>query len=259
MSNVILSAHNVVKTFPKHWLSFGRNRNDVNALGGVSLAIAPGENLGIVGESGSGKTTLARLLLNLDNPTAGHIAFRGKPLSDTPNHEFRGAVQAVFQDPASSCNPRMRVSEIVREPLSALGIAGNHDERIDELLRQVGLDPFMRNRYPHELSGGQRQRVALARALAPRPTLLIADEPFSALDVLTRDDIVELLRGLVAGHGLTLVVISHDLGVVAQLCDTVAVMKDGKIMEHGTVREVFSSPRNSFTAQLLSAVPRLFT
>ena len=141
--------------------------------------------------------------------------------------------------------------------MRALEIDGDHDSRIDELLLQVDLDPHLRDRYPHQLSGGQRQRVALARALAPRPQLLIADEPFSALDVLTRDEIVSLLKRLASENNLTLVVISHDLSVVAQLCGHVAVMKDGVIVENGTVREVFSTPRNPFTVELLQAVQYL--
>jgi peptide/nickel transport system ATP-binding protein len=185
------------------------------------------------------------------------VEFEGKPLSKESNKQFRRTVQAVFQDPASSFNPRMRVADIIREPLRALEIDGDHDSRIDELLVQVDLRPQLRDRYAHQLSGGQRQRVALARALAPRTQLLIADEPFSALDVLTRDEIVSLLKRLASENNLTLVVISHDLSVVAQLCDHVAVMKDGVIVENGTVREVFSTPRNPFTVELLQAVQYL--
>ena len=200
---------------------------------------------------------MARVLLNLEVPTSGSVVFEGESLSKESNKQFRRTVQAVFQDPASSFNPRMRVADIIREPLRALEIDGDHDSRIDELLVQVDLRPQLRDRYAHQLSGGQRQRVALARALAPRPQLLIADEPFSALDVLTRDEIVSLLKRLASENNLTLVVISHDLSVVAQLCDHVAVMKDGVIVENGTVREVFSTPRNPFTVELLQAVQYL--
>jgi peptide/nickel transport system ATP-binding protein len=185
------------------------------------------------------------------------VLFNGKQLAAQSMPEFRRTVQAVFQDPASSFNPRMRVADIIREPLRSLEIDGDHDSRIDELLVQVDLEPQLRDRYTHQLSGGQRQRVALARALAPKPQLLIADEPFSALDVLTRDEIVLLLKRLASENNLTLVVISHDLPVVAQLCEHVAVMKDGVIVENGTVREVFSTPRNPFTVELLQAVQYL--
>ena len=257
MNDVILSAQQVYKTFHRGWLSTSRNAKGVEALAGVSLDITRGEHLGILGQSGSGKTTLARVLLNLETPTSGVVEFEGKPLSKESNKQFRRTVQAVFQDPASSFNPRMRVADIIREPLRALEIDGDHDSRIDELLVQVDLRPQLRDRYAHQLSGGQRQRVALARALAPKPQLLIADEPFSALDVLTRDEIVSLLKRLASENNLTLVVISHDLSVVAQLCDHVAVMKDGVIVENGTVREVFSTPRNPFTVELLQAVQYL--
>ena len=257
MTSVILSAQQVSKTFHRGWLSTSRNTKGVEAVAGVSLDITRGEHLGILGQSGSGKTTLARVLLNLEAPTTGSVVFDGKLLSKESNNHFRRTVQAVFQDPASSFNPRMRVADIIREPLRALEIDGDHDSRIDELLSQVDLELQLRDRYAHQLSGGQRQRVALARALAPRPQLLIADEPFSALDVLTRDEIVLLLKRLASENNLTLVVISHDLSVVAQLCDHVAVMKDGMIVENGTVREVFSTPRNPFTVELLQAVQYL--
>ncbi len=257
MNDLILSAQHVFKTFHRGWLSTSRNAKGVEALAGVSLDVTRGEHLGILGQSGSGKTTLARVLLNLETPTTGVVKFEGNPLSKESNNHFRRTVQAVFQDPASSFNPRMRVADIIREPLRALEIVGDHDSRIDKLLVQVDLEPQLRYRYAHQLSGGQRQRVALARALAPKPQLLIADEPFSALDVLTRDEIVLLLKRLAEENNLTLVVISHDLSVVAQLCDHVAVMKDGMIVENGTVREVFSTPHNPFTVELLKSVQYL--
>ena len=257
MNNVILSAQQVSKTFHHGWLSTSRSAKGVEAVVGVSLDITRGEHFGILGQSGSGKTTLARVLISLETPTSGSVLFNGKQLAAQSMPEFRRTVQAVFQDPASSFNPRMRVADIIREPLRSLEIDGDHDSRIDELLVQVDLEPQLRDRYAHQLSGGQRQRVALARALAPKPQLLIADEPFSALDVLTRDEIVLLLKRLASENNLTLVVISHDLSVVAQLCDHVAVMKDGVIVENGTVREVFSNPRNPFTVELLQAVQYL--
>ncbi len=254
---VVLETIGLSRTFRLPRTGLGSTRAERRALIDMNLTIHAGDRLGVVGESGSGKTTLMKLLLALDTPTSGQVAFRGEQLPLADMSRFRRAVQVVFQDPRSSLNPRMSIADIVREPLECLAIEGNHDNRIDEVLDAVGLGAVMRTRYPHELSGGQRQRVAIARALAPRPEVLIADEPVSALDVLVRDEILELLQVLTSSLGLTLIMVSHDLSVIARLCDTVIVMQDGLAVERGLTTEVFSRPSHPFTSSLIAAVPRL--
>jgi ABC-type oligopeptide transport system ATPase subunit len=260
----LLELQGVTKHFPlrrraDEWVR-GAPRAAVQAVTDVSLTVEPGETLAIVGESGSGKTTLARLLLALDQPQAGEVSFEGQPVSGRPERELRflrRQAQIVFQDPLSSLDPRMRVREILLEPLRALDVPGDHRARIGELLEAVGLPANAASRYPHQFSGGQRQRVAIARALAPEPALLIADEPVSALDVPVRTQILDLLRELADGLGLTLIFISHDLSVVRYLCDRVAVMHDGLIVERGPVDEVYDAPQHAYTRALLAAVPTL--
>lgn len=254
---VILETAGLSRTFRLPRTGIGSSRAERRALIDMDLTISAGDRLGVVGESGSGKTTLMKLLLALDTPTHGSVSFKGEQLPIADMSRFRRAVQVVFQDPRSSLNPRMPIADIVREPLECLAIEGNHDQRIDEVLEAVGLGVGMRTRYPHELSGGQRQRVAIARALAPRPEVLIADEPVSALDVLVRDEILELLQGLTSSLGLTLIMVSHDLSVIARLCDTVIVMQDGVAVERGRTADVFSRPTHPFTKSLIAAVPRL--
>lgn len=254
---VILETAGLSRTFRLPRTGIGSSRAERRALIDMDLTISAGDRLGVVGESGSGKTTLMKLLLALDTPTHGSVSFKGEQLPIADMSRFRRAVQVVFQDPRSSLNPRMSIADIVREPLECLAIEGNHDQRIDEVLEAVGLGVGMRTRYPHELSGGQRQRVAIARALAPRPEVLIADEPVSALDVLVRDEILELLQGLTSSLGLTLIMVSHDLSVIARLCDTVIVMQDGVAVERGRTADVFSRPTHPFTKSLIAAVPRL--
>ncbi|MQA79286.1 MAG: ATP-binding cassette domain-containing protein [Streptosporangiales bacterium] len=230
----------------------------VHALRGVSLDVAAGETFGIVGESGSGKSTLGRLLMGLDRPTRGTITFAGRRIDTGANLPFlRRQMQLVFQDPMGSFDPRMRVHDIVREPLHGLGVPGDHRHRVHEVLDAVGLPPDAARRYPHQFSGGQRQRIAIARALAPRPHALIADEPVSALDVSVRAQILDLLVDLTRVYGLTLLLVSHDLAVVRYLTDRVAVMRDGEIVETGPTQQVYASPRDPYTAQLIAAIPRL--
>lgn len=253
----LLETTRLSRTFRLPRTGFGSARAERHALVDMNLTINAGDRLGVVGESGSGKTTLMKLLLALDTPTSGSVAFRGEQLPLADMARFRRAVQVVFQDPRSSLNPRMSIADIIREPLECLDIEGNHDERIDEVLEAVGLGAAMRTRYPHELSGGQRQRVAIARALAPKPEVLIADEPVSALDVLVRDEILDLLHGLTTSLGLTLIMVSHDLSVIARLCESVIVMQDGVAVERGRTADVFAHPTHSFTARLIAAVPRL--
>ncbi len=235
-------------------------RAERHALAGVSLTVGVGDTLGIVGESGSGKSTLARILLGLDRATRGTVTFGGRPVAPGRPHElrwFRRDVQIVFQDPLSSLDPRMRVADIVAEPLVGLDVSGAHEHRIADVLGSVGIDPDTRHRYPHEFSGGQQQRIAIARALAPHPKVLVADEPVSSLDVSVRAQILDLLRDLVEQFRLSLVLVSHDLGVIHSLCERVLVLHDGRVVEEGATEEVFAEPADPYTRRLLAAVPRL--
>jgi len=222
------------------------------ALDDVSLSIGTGARIGVVGESGAGKSTLVRALLGLEPLVSGEVSFAGTPLARCDTLAFRRAVQPVFQDPRSSLNPRLTVSRIVAEPLECLGVEVDHDARVNEVLAEVALDASFARRYPHELSGGQRQRVAIARALAPSPQVLIADEPVSALDVLIRDEIVALIDDLIGRRNLSLVLVSHDLAVVARLCTEIAVMRDGRIVEHGPIERVVGSPTDDFTRRIVA-------
>ncbi|MFB4271530.1 ABC transporter ATP-binding protein [Nonomuraea sp. GTA35] len=234
-------------------------------LAEVSIAVPAGRGLALVGESGAGKTTLLRLLLGLARPTSGRVLFDGADLVPR-DPAFRRAVQPVFQDPYSSLDPRRRIGRIVSEPLRSLGLlapgsrAARRDEaadRVAEALRSVGLPPDAARRYPHEFSGGQRQRIAIARAIVGRPRVLLADEPVSALDVTTRVRVVELLGRLAESHGLTVVVVSHDLSVVAALCADTAVIEQGRVVEQGLTADVLGSPEHPYTRRLLDSVPRL--
>lgn len=229
-----------------------------HALRGVDVALRPGRHLGIVGESGSGKSTLLRLLLGLEAPDAGTVAFRGREVvAGGPLGWLRREVQLVSQDPGGSLNPRLPVATSIREPLECLNIDGDHDSRVAELLASVGLGAGVGSRRPAAFSGGELQRVALARALAPRPSVLLADEPFSAVDAGTRVELVDLIRRLTAADGLTLVLVSHDVGVVARLCDDVVVLDAGRAVEHGAVSTVFTDPRTEPARRLLDAALRL--
>lgn len=241
---------------------FGRGRSRVTAVDGVSLTVHPGETLGIVGESGSGKTTLGRMLVRLLDPTAGRLHYRGTEigsLSDKALRPHRRELQMVFQDPVASLNPRRSIGESVADPLRAAGALDDTRirARVQELLERVGLDPDRYDRYPHEFSGGQRQRVGIARALAADPKLIVCDEPVSALDVTTQAQVTALLAELQRELGLGLVFIAHDLAVVRQVSDRVAVMRQGRIVEQGSVDEVYGAPQDPYTRQLLAAVPAL--
>ncbi|GAA1266107.1 dipeptide ABC transporter ATP-binding protein [Kitasatospora nipponensis] len=238
-----------------------RRRERQRAVDGVSLDVRRGETLGIVGESGSGKTTLGRLMVRLLEPTSGRIHFEGTDLtrcSERRLRPLRRDLQMIFQDPVSSLNPRRSIGESVADPLRAHGADDRTVRReVAELLERVGLHPDWYGRYPHEFSGGQRQRVGIARALAPRPKLIVCDEPVSALDVSTQAQIVRLLADLQRELGLTLVFVAHDLAVVRQVSDRIAVMRQGRIVELGTVEEVYGAPRHPYTRGLLAAVPVL--
>ncbi|MEU8889708.1 ABC transporter ATP-binding protein [Streptomyces sp. NPDC048442] len=243
---------------------FGRGKRAVTAVDDVSLTVHRGETLGIVGESGSGKTTLGRMLVRLLEPTSGRLRYGGREIgqgrvSGTPGGPNAHGVQMVFQDPVASLNPRRSIGESIADPLRA---AGERDEkvlraRVQELLERVGLDPDRYDRYPHEFSGGQRQRVGIARALAPSPKLVVCDEPVSALDVTTQAQVIELLSRLQRELGLALVFVAHDLAVVRQVSDRIAVMRQGRIVEQGTVAEVYGAPTEAYTKELLAAVPTL--
>lgn len=232
----------------------------LKALNGVSFTIEAGRSLGIVGESGSGKSTLARLVMALDKPTAGQVLFLGRDLHTLPPEELRRArrdFQMVFQDPYGSLDPRQTVERIVTEPLAAQGgvdRAGLH-RQASEVLQSVGLRANDLGKYPHEFSGGQRQRIAIARALITRPKLIVADEPVSALDVSVQAQVLNLMQDLQAQFGVTYMLISHDLAVVRHLCDDVAVLWQGRIVEQGPPERLFTAAEHPYTRALLEAVP----
>lgn len=234
-------------------------RRVMTALEDADIDVRAGESVGIIGESGSGKSTLVRLLLALDVPTSGTVSFEGREVDATASarnlHWLRRGTGIVFQDPYSSLDPRMSVGRIVGEPLWALGIDGDRRARVREVLDLVGLDPAMTERFPHEFSGGQRQRIALARAIVHRPRLLVGDEPLSALDVTVRAQILALLKKLRDEQGLALLLVSHDIGVVQNVCDTVVVMKDGRIVEEGPTERVLLEPQVAYTRRLLDSIP----
>ena len=241
---------------------FRYRRAAAPALEGVSFAVEPGRSLGLVGESGAGKTTALSLLLGLTRPTSGQVLFEGERLDPRDRQQlrrFRRTVQPVFQDPYSSLDPRQSVGRIVGEPLASLGIANGADarDRVARALEAVALPADAVRRYPHEFSGGQRQRIAIARAIVSRPRVLLADEPVSALDVTTRIQIIDLLGELAATEDLTVVMVSHDLGVVASLCAETVVLQGGRVVEQGETRAVLGAPRDPYTQRLLASVPRL--
>ncbi|MGL4242927.1 MAG: ABC transporter ATP-binding protein [Beijerinckiaceae bacterium] len=259
MSDIIVSARDLTRHFGGKRELF-RRTPVVRAVDGVSLDIRRGETFAIVGESGCGKSTLARLILRLIDPTSGQVVFDGEDVTAaTPEavRKMRSRMQIVFQDPFSSLNPRMTVGDLVGEPIVTHGLASGAEltREILRVLRLVGLLPEHAARYPHEFSGGQRQRIGIARALASRPTILIGDEPVSALDVSIRAQILNLLEDLKQELGLTLILVSHDLSVVRHTSDRVAVMYLGKVVEIAPVEDLFSNPRHPYTRALMAAVP----
>jgi len=255
----LLRVENVVKHFPiKRGIFFKRQIGSVQAVEGVSLEVRRGETLGLVGETGCGKSTLARCITRLYPLTSGQVIFDGADISRLSARQlrtYRRRMQMIFQDPFGSLNPRRRVGSIIGDPLAIHGIAdgGERKRRVQELMEVVGLNPEHYNRFPSEFSGGQRQRIGVARALALRPSLIVCDEPVSALDVSVQAQIINLLEDLQGEFNLTYVFIAHDLAVVEHVSDRVAVMYLGKIVELAETAELFGSPRHPYTAALLSA------
>ena len=248
---------NLVKEYPAK-----NAAGKVRVVDDVSLTIERGETLGLVGESGSGKSTVARMLLRLVEPTEGSVHVDGVDVLAAGRggmHALRRRMQVVFQDPYSALNPRMRVRQILLEPCAIHGAPEGMrpEERVRQLLREVGLDESALERYPHEFSGGQRQRINIARALMLRPEFLVLDEPVSALDVSVAAQVVNLLRELQRSYGLTYLFISHSMPLVRYLCDRVAVMQRGKLVEIGEALEVCDRPREAYTQQLIAATPEL--
>lgn len=261
MTETIMRARGLSRDYPTpRTRGFGRAER-TPGLVDVDLSVLAGSAVGIIGESGSGKSTLVRLLLGLDVATAGTVDVEGRAVdargSARSLHWLRQTTGVVFQDPYASLDPRMNVGRIVGEPLWALGIEGDRRARVREVLAQVGLDADMAARFPHEFSGGQRQRIALARAIVHRPRILVGDEPLSALDVTVRAQILRLLARLRVEEQLTLVLVSHDIGVVQSVCDQVVVMKDGRIVEQGPTEKVLLQPQAAYTRQLLASIPTL--
>ncbi|MGF2110537.1 ABC transporter ATP-binding protein [Enterococcus sp. DIV0755f] len=256
MEKVLLEVKNL-----KQYFNVGR-KDEVKAVDDISFQIYEGETFGLVGESGSGKSTTGRTVIRLNNPTGGEVLFDGQDVmkikGKKPLADFRREVQMVFQDPYASLNPRMKVRDIIAEGIDINGLAKNEKERndrVDELLQTVGLNPSHGTRYPHEFSGGQRQRIGIARALAVDPKFIICDEPISALDVSIQAQVVNLLQDLQEEHKLTYLFIAHDLSMVKHISDRIGVMHNGKLLEVGTSDEIYHYGVHPYTESLLSAIP----
>ncbi|MFH8250836.1 ATP-binding cassette domain-containing protein [Microbacterium sp. B2969] len=266
MTAPLVRARGLTRRYPIPKATLFERARTSTALDDADLDVRAGSSVGIIGESGSGKSTLVRLLLALDTPSEGTVEFDGRNVDASAGaralHWLRRDTGMVFQDPYASLDPRMSVGRIVGEPLWALGLGGDGQpggagrrDRVREVLVDVGLEPDMADRFPHEFSGGQRQRIAIARAIVHRPRLLVGDEPMSALDVTVRAQVLELLADLRRRDDLTLILVSHDIGVVQNLCDEVVVMKDGRIVEEGPTEKVLLQPHAAYTRRLLASIP----
>ena len=257
----LVSVRNLVKTYAGRRSFLGRRNPPNKALDDVSFDVRHGETLGLVGESGSGKSTAGRILLRLENASAGEVFFDGAEitrLSPRQLKPYRRDAQIIFQDPYGALNPRMTVGDFVAEPLivhNVLPSAAERRDRVSALFLQVGLDPRFMHRYPHEFSGGQRQRVNIARAIALKPRFILADEPITALDVSIQAQIVNLFQDLQEQLGLTYLLVAHDLSMIRYLCDRLAVLMRGRIVEIGPTESIFAGSRHPYTKALLSAIP----
>ncbi|MFZ0610619.1 MAG: dipeptide ABC transporter ATP-binding protein [Desulfobacterales bacterium] len=260
MNHPLLEARDLVMHYPVKTSGSARRRQVVRAVDGVSLAVDQGEVFGLVGESGCGKSTLGRLLLYLEKPTAGRVYFEDEDLGTFDRRRlkgFRRQAQLIYQDPYSALDPRQRVGSIIEEPLAIhqIGTAAERRQRVEELLQVVGMRPGQAARYPHEFSGGQRQRIVIARALALNPRLILADEPVSALDVSIQAQVINLMEELKDRFGLTYIFISHDLSVIEHICDRVAVMYLGRLVELAQRTAFYGKPLHPYAQALLSAAP----
>jgi oligopeptide/dipeptide ABC transporter ATP-binding protein len=261
MSEILLDVKDLKTYFPLKRSFLKRMPSYVKAVDGVSFTLRKGETLGIVGESGCGKSTMGRSILRLIEPTSGKITFQGETLTDLSHKEMRrirSKMQIVFQDPFASLNPRLRIFSILEEALSTHHIGASsreRKERVMELLQIVGLNSYHADRYPHEFSGGQRQRIGIARAIAVNPSLIIADEPVSALDVSIQAQVLNLFQDLQDQMGLTYIFIAHDLGVVKHISDRIGVMYLGKMVEFADKKQLFANPLHPYTKALMSSVP----
>jgi oligopeptide transport system ATP-binding protein len=262
MQDTILEIKNIKKFFPIHQGLLLREVGQVKAVDDVSFFVRKGETLGLVGESGCGKSTLGRTIIRLYEPTAGEVSFKGKNFLKLSGQELRKTrrdMQMIFQDPAAALDPRMTVAQILSQPFAIHGMmtSDERNAKVRQLLETVGLRASHANRYPHEFSGGQKQRICIARALALEPSLIICDEPVSALDVSIQAQILNLMKDLQQKYGLTYVFISHDLSVIEHLCDRIAVMYLGKIVEVATREVLFKNPKHPYTQALISAIPKI--
>lgn len=256
----ILQVHGLRKHFPMNGGLLRRQVGAVRAVDGVDFDLCRGETLGVVGESGCGKTTLGRAVVRLTDPTDGTIRFKGQDITALGRHQLRPVrrnIQFMFQNPFASLDPRMNVHDLIAEPLRVHGLyrKSGGARRVAELMDIVGLRPSYAKRYPRQFSGGQRQRIGLARALALDPEILVADEPVSALDVSVQAQVLELLADLKTRLGLSMIFVTHDLRVAAQICDQVAVMQYGRVVESGPAAQVFTAPSHEYTQALIEAIP----